>query len=208
VSALVAAVRLLTVIPVPFSRDVSARAMSQSAAFFPLVGLGIGGAVAGVAWAASLVLPPIVAAGLVLLAGVVLTGALHLDGLADTADGLFGGRTPERRLEIMRDPHVGVFGAVAIGAALILKFGALSEMAASSLWVAIVLAPMLGRLAAAAVMAMFRNVNSCHVGARRAGGTRRGRGCGRSGARRGLVCGRQTWRRRNRGRVWHCRRDW
>ncbi len=171
-SALVAAVRLLTVIPVPFSRDLSARAMSQSAAFFPLVGIGIGGSMAGVAWAASLVLPPMVAAGLAVFAGVVLTGALHLDGLADTADGLFGGRTPERRLEIMKDPHVGAFGAVAIGVALLLKFGTLSAAAASDLWVAIVLAPMLGRLAAAAVVASFRNVRSQGLGAPFAAGPR------------------------------------
>ncbi len=157
-TALAAAVRLLTIIPLPTrgSPDAMARSMARSPAFFPLVGLGIGAAMAGVDTAALSVMPPLAAAGLALLTGAVLTGALHLDGLADTADGLFGGRTPERRLEIMRDPGTGAFGVTAIGVALLLKAGTISSFTAPHAWVAVLLAPMLGRLAAVSVLSVFR----------------------------------------------------
>lgn len=162
-SAFAFAVRLLTIIPLAAGRETGARAMALSPALFPLVGLGIGAAVAGVNWAASLAMPPLPSAGLAVLAGAILTGAVHLDGLADAADGLFGGRTPARRLEIMRDPHVGAFGVIAAGLALILKTGAISSLtgpSASGGWAGIVLAPMLGRLAAVAVMTAFRYVRA------------------------------------------------
>ena len=106
-SAITAAIRFLTVVPAP-GGEWSARAASRSVAWFPAVGLGIGGAVAAVHWAARLAMPDLPAAALALAAGVVLTGALHLDGLADTFDGLLGGDTPKRRLEIMKDPSIGV----------------------------------------------------------------------------------------------------
>jgi adenosylcobinamide-GDP ribazoletransferase len=89
----------------------------------------LGGALGG--WTALLGLwgrPPLVSAFLVLLAWVVLTGALHLDGFCDLCDGLFGGRTPEDRLRIMKDPHLGTFG-LAGGVLLLLgKFALLAEV--------------------------------------------------------------------------------
>lgn len=156
-SALAAAVRLLTVIPLPGrdSPEAQARGTARSPAFFPLVGLGIGAAMAGVDTAALSVMPPLAAAGLAIFAGVVLTGALHLDGLADAADGLFGGHTPERRLKIMRDPSTGAFGVTAIGVALLLKAGTISSFTAPHAWAAVLLAPMTGRLSAVAVMSAF-----------------------------------------------------
>ena len=114
-SAITAAIRFLTVVPAP-GGEWSARAASRSVAWFPAVGLGIGGAVAAVNWAARLAMPDLPAAALALAAGVILTGALHLDGLADTFDGLLGGNTPKRRLEIMKDPSIGVYGVAASGA--------------------------------------------------------------------------------------------
>ena len=71
---------------------------------------------------------PLVAAGLALATLVATTGALHEDGLADTADGLFGGATRERRLEIMRDSRIGTFGALALGLSLILRVAALAAL--------------------------------------------------------------------------------
>lgn len=155
-SAFAFAVRLLTIIPLAAGRETGAREMALSPALFPLVGLGVGAVVAGVNWAASLAMPALPSAGLAVMAGAVLTGAVHLDGLADAADGLFGGRTPARRLEIMRDPHVGAFGVIAVGLALILKSGGISSLTAPHAWAGIVLAPALGRLAAVEVMTTFR----------------------------------------------------
>jgi adenosylcobinamide-GDP ribazoletransferase len=67
-------------------------------------------------------------AALVMTALVVTTGAFHEDGLADSADGLFGGHTPERRLEIMKDSRVGTFGALALGLSLLLRVSALAAI--------------------------------------------------------------------------------
>ncbi len=88
---------------------------ARAAALVPLAGIVIGlpAAVAG-ALAASAGLPPLVIGALVVAVAAMTTGALHEDGLADAADGLFGGRTPTRRQEIMRDSRIGSFGALAL----------------------------------------------------------------------------------------------
>ena len=154
-SAITAAIRFLTVVPAP-GGEWSASSARRSVAWFPVVGLGIGGAVAAVNWAARLAMPDLPAAALALAAGVVLTGALHLDGLADTFDGLLGGKEPKRRLEIMKDPSIGVFGVAAVALVLIAKWGGLSSLPDANGWVAISLAAMAGRFAAVRAMAAFR----------------------------------------------------
>ncbi|ARE82619.1 Adenosylcobinamide-GDP ribazoletransferase [Roseovarius sp. EC-HK134] len=112
------ALSLLSRLAVPLRRfDRGARA----AWAYPLAGLVLGGmaALGGIA-ALALGLPTPVAALVSLSLQVVLTGAMHEDGLADTADGLWGGWTPARRLEIMKDSHIGSYGVIA----LILSLGA------------------------------------------------------------------------------------
>src|SRR5437016_12666086 len=100
--ALPAAVAFLTRIPV----GGGAFDIGAGAPLFPLVGAAIGAAVGGAAYGLARIAPPLVAAGVALGFGALLTGALHLDGLADTADAL-GGRTPEAPLAIMRDHPIG-----------------------------------------------------------------------------------------------------
>lgn len=78
--------------------------------------------------AAALGLPPLLTASLAIAALVLATGAMHEDGLADSADGLGGGRTQERRLEIMRDSRSGAFGVVAIGLSLLIRVAALATL--------------------------------------------------------------------------------
>lgn len=114
-------------------------------ALFPLVGLVLGGLLVGLDWLAQLVLPPVASSALVVLCLVALTGALHVDGLADTADGLFGGRNREQRLEIMRDPRIGAFGFVAIAGVLLIKWAALIEMDGWLRMGALLLIPALAR---------------------------------------------------------------
>jgi cobalamin 5'-phosphate synthase/cobalamin synthase len=87
----------------------------------------IGAAVAGSAILAERALPPLAAAAIALAIGALLTGALHLDALADTADALAGG-SRERALEIMRDPRIGAYGAIALALDLLLKTAALSAL--------------------------------------------------------------------------------
>lgn len=108
---LVSAVFLLTTLPLPFERRASANGGRQ---FFPLIGLALGAAAWAAFWGGSRVIGATMGGFLAVTALVVLTGGLHLDGLGDCADGLFGGWTVERRLEIMRDSRVGSFGAIAI----------------------------------------------------------------------------------------------
>ncbi len=105
------ALAFLTRLPVP--APASPR-LDRAAAWFPLVGLVVGGLAAGVRALAGLVLPPAPATVLAVSAAVLVTGGLHEDGLADVADGLGAHTTRERRLEILKDPRVGTFGALAL----------------------------------------------------------------------------------------------
>jgi adenosylcobinamide-GDP ribazoletransferase len=90
--------------------------------WFPFVGAAIGLAVGGIWWLALRAWAPIVAAAIAVTADVALTGYLHLDGLADAADGLLPPLDRARRLEVMRDPSVGAFGAVTVVVVLLLRF--------------------------------------------------------------------------------------
>jgi cobalamin 5'-phosphate synthase/cobalamin synthase len=117
-------------------------------ALFPLAGLVIGLGWATAAWLGLHIGGPLVAAGLVLLVDFGLTGALHLDGLADTADGLASHRPPEGAREVMKDPRVGAVGAAALVTVLLLRFALVSAVvAAGQGWWMIGLAPVIGRFA-------------------------------------------------------------
>ena len=123
-----AAVAFLTRIPVGRLVQLDGDAVRRAAPLFPLVGGAIGAFGGGIVDVASGPLPSLAAAALGLGAVALLTGGLHLDALADTADGL-GGTTRERRLEIMRDHAVGSFGAVALVVVLLFQASLLAEMA-------------------------------------------------------------------------------
>jgi len=141
------AFNLLTVLPVRAPADWRPGDSGRAAGWYPLVGLALGLLLALVNYAAALVLPALVVAGLTLVVWVALTGGLHLDGLSDCCDGLFHPSNPQRRLEIMKDPHLGAFGAVGLGLALLLKFAALASLPPERAALAIVLAASLGRWA-------------------------------------------------------------
>jgi adenosylcobinamide-GDP ribazoletransferase len=128
VRAAAAAVTFLTRVPVGRRLALDAADVARGAALFPAVGAGIG-ALAGLA-AAGLEgpLPPLAAGGLGVGLALVLTGALHLDALADTADGLGAGRA--RALEVMRDSRIGSFGAAAVAVTLLVESALLGSLAA------------------------------------------------------------------------------
>jgi adenosylcobinamide-GDP ribazoletransferase len=127
VSALGAAVAFLTRIPTGGKGfDVGA-----GAAFFPVVGAAVGAAVGATAYGLAQVIPSLAAAGIAVAVGALLTGALHLDGLADTADAL-GARSRERALAIMRDHAVGAYGAAALMLDIVVKSAALASLAGRS----------------------------------------------------------------------------
>jgi adenosylcobinamide-GDP ribazoletransferase len=145
-NALWIAIGFLTTLPVP-SHDLAPDAMRRAAPWFPLVGLGIGAILAVASWVAGWLFPPAVTAVLVVALWAALTGALHLDGLADCGDGLLPPVGRERRLEIMRDPRVGAFGVTALVLVLLLKTAALASLAVTwpVLLLALLLAPLWAR---------------------------------------------------------------
>ncbi len=106
----------------------AAEDFAHAPGWFAAVGLALGAALAGVWFMAVLVWPPVVVVLLVVALGLLLTGALHEDGLADTFDGLGAPRPVERALEIMRDSRIGTFGALALGLALALRVVALMAL--------------------------------------------------------------------------------
>lgn len=131
--AFVAAVRFLSTLPLPgtaqlFDKEEIGERVIVGSVYFPLVGLIL----ALLLWLLLLITAPfapsLVLAALLLIAEVLLTGGLHLDGLMDSCDGLFGGRTRERKLEIMRDSRVGSFGVLGAACLLILKFACLASL--------------------------------------------------------------------------------
>jgi adenosylcobinamide-GDP ribazoletransferase len=103
--------------------------------WFPLVGLALGGVTGGIWWSLRHWLSPLTAAAAVVAVDLVLTGMLHFDGLADAGDGLLAPMDRTRRLEVMRDPHVGAFGVVSVAAVMLLRWSALSSLVALPLLV-------------------------------------------------------------------------
>lgn len=123
--AFLIALQFLTRLPVRLGSLPLPREMGHSLLFYPLVGLILGLLLTGLGWML-VSQPPLLAAALLLTAWVALTGALHIDGLADSADAWAGGNgEPERVLEIMKDPNAGPAGVTVVLLTLLLKFAAL-----------------------------------------------------------------------------------
>lgn len=151
--SILAAFQFLTIFPAVIKRMFTAQEMGRAVGWFPLVGVALGFALYGVNYAARLIFPPMVSAALTLIAWVAFTRFFHLDGFMDTLDGLFGGWTPERRLEIMKDSRMGAFGTIGGVLVLLTKFAALSSTL--SLFPSIMLATTLGRWASPLVIYVF-----------------------------------------------------
>ena len=123
---------------------------------YPLAGLLVGGVIGLVRLAGQrLGLPPLVGAAWAVGTGVLLTGALHEDGLADTADGIGGGRTPARRLEIMRDSRIGSYGAITLVLALVVRVGAIAALPVGRALPMLAASGMLSRAAMLPVLALL-----------------------------------------------------
>ena len=124
------ALMFFTRIPVPSLPDFREEDLTNAARWFPAVGLLVGAIQALVLVAAAAILPPLAAGLLALAAALMATGAFHEDGLADSFDGLGGGYTREKVLEIMKDSRIGTFGAAALLLALAMQAVALAEIPA------------------------------------------------------------------------------
>lgn len=144
------AIGFLTRIPMLIRIDYSQRLMNQSSLYFPFVGLLLGALYAVTFSVLTLAFSPLVAVLLVVTLHLFITGAFHEDGLADSVDALGGGYTVERRLAIMKDSRIGTYGTVALVMALGLKVALLLE--ASEIWLALLVAPAISRLAPLLIM--------------------------------------------------------
>lgn len=146
-----AAVQMLTRLPVPPS-SLQADWLARSAKYFPLVGACVGALSAAALLGAARLWPGPVPGLVAIVVALLLTGALHEDGLADTADAE-GGTTRERRLAIMKDPRLGSFGALALIVAVGLKAAALASLPVAEAASALVAAGAVSRAFAVVVMA-------------------------------------------------------
>ena len=138
------AVGFVSRIPMLVKVDYSQRLMNQSSVYFPLVGLLLGGLYVGLYSLLELWWIPLIAVLLVVGFHLWITGAFHEDGLADSADGLGGGYTVARRLEIMKDSRIGTYGTAALVMVLLLKVALLTTV--SPVWLGLLLAPAVSRL--------------------------------------------------------------
>jgi adenosylcobinamide-GDP ribazoletransferase len=147
------ALQFLTRIPVPPLKDFEPAWITRSAKYFPLVGQ-IVGAVSGAALLAAdeIWIWPLPAL-LAIAVGLLITGAFHEDGLADTADGLGGGKDIAQRLTIMKDSRIGTYGALALLMMLAIKVAVLSPLPADTAALLLIAAHGLGRSAAVVAMA-------------------------------------------------------
>ena len=162
-----AALAFLTWFPATRLRDRSSQDISDSRVYFPLVGFLIGAVLVAVEMGASRIFPHPLTAALLVLLMVVLTRGLHIDGLMDVCDGLFGGATPERRLEIMRDSRVGAFAVAGAGGVLLLKYAGLVSLLSLGLpgkELALLLFPMVSRWTMVAALAAFPYARSQGLG--------------------------------------------
>lgn len=159
--SIIAAFQFLTIAPTLIKRMFTSHEMGQAVGWFPLVGVVLGILLYGVNYAVQSIFPTSVSAALTLFAWIIFTRAFHLDGFMDTCDGLFGGWTSERRLEIMKDSRMGAFGVAGGILVLLTEYAALQSISdaspplTSSLFPALVLSTTLGRWASPLVIYAF-----------------------------------------------------
>ena len=156
------AVQFFTRIPAPRWVGHSSQQLDQAARYFPMVGWLVGALSATTLMLSSLVLPLSLAVGLSIAAGILITGAFHEDGLSDFADGMGGGYTREKALDIMKDSRVGAYGAISLIMVLLLKFQSLLFLCGTHSQIfagaALIAAHAISRLMAASLMLTQRYI--------------------------------------------------
>ena len=145
--------QFLTRIPVPIANLYTPERMNASARYYPLVGFIVGALCAGIFWILTFIFPLILALALSIASGLLITGAFHEDGLADTFDGIGGGHDRDQALAIMKDSRLGTYGTLALGMALFIKFSSLTMLPTAWIVAALVLGHGLSRLSSTLVIA-------------------------------------------------------
>ena len=155
------AIGFLTILPLAPGPQTQ---MGPARAYFPLVGLALGGILAGLDLVARESLPTSVVGALLVVALLVLTRAIHTEGFLDSCDGLFGGYSAERRLEILKDTHVGAFAVIGCVALLLLKWSLLTGIPGEVRVGLLIVFPCLSRFGMLSTMAAFRYVRKQGIG--------------------------------------------
>ena len=159
-----AAIVFLTRIPVGVGRNGPPQ-LSRTVPWFPIVGAAIGALVGLVYLALAQVLPATLSAAVAVSFGVAVTGAFHIDGLADCADAFAGGTTVERRLEILKDSRLGTYGTSALALVLLIEMAALAALDPTTGFKSLVTAYAIGRGASVCVMVFSRKTVKQGLGA-------------------------------------------
>jgi len=161
---LAAALRFLTLFPVPGRYGAESRDLASSIAWFPVVGAIIGVGAMVIAELSSITGSPMLVAALLTSLLPVLSGGLHIDGLADTADGFLSSRPRARILEIMKDSRIGVMGATAVFCVLLVKFSAYASLGLGDISKAVFVVPIAGRSAIVFQMAILPYIRKSGLG--------------------------------------------
>jgi adenosylcobinamide-GDP ribazoletransferase len=149
------ALSFLTIFRLPGSGEITPGDTAGYYSFFPLIGFLVGLSALSVIFMFQAVMPPLLLAVCVCAGMTLITRGLHLDGLADLADGVGGGYSPARRLEIMKDSATGAFGSLALVFAIVFKVSAMDTLIIAKAWAPFMLIPALSRFAI--VLTAYRN---------------------------------------------------
>jgi len=144
--SLILMIQFFTRIPIKIDINAKEEDFSKGIIFMPLVGLTVGLFNYGIYTLANYLLGGTLALVFWLTANIFITGGMHLDGLGDTCDGIFSARDRERMLEIMKDSRIGTNGVIAIVLDFIFRLGLLSSMPYRTTGLAIILAPVAGKM--------------------------------------------------------------
>jgi adenosylcobinamide-GDP ribazoletransferase len=147
ITSFIAALQFLTSIPLSLKHELSPKQLGNAIALFPLAGLIIGGILAGLNWVFNLILPAAVTNALLIVALVMITGAIHLDGLSDTCDGIAGHKTVEERWKVMHDSRAGAFGVVGVVLILLAQYVSLNNVPADKMTPVLLFMPVVSRWA-------------------------------------------------------------
>ncbi|HEY3307786.1 MAG TPA: adenosylcobinamide-GDP ribazoletransferase [Desulfuromonadaceae bacterium] len=161
---LVIALQFLTIIPLPFNVRCEKEELGRSLAVFPLAGLAIGAVLVAINWLISPWLGRPLTDALLITALAAVTGALHLDGLADVCDAIAARGSRERFLEVMKDSHIGAVGAVGLVLGLLLKWQALVAVPIGDKWQALLLFPVLARFSQVQSISFAKNARQDGLG--------------------------------------------
>ncbi len=155
------ALQFLTIFPVKIKSKVMPEDIGRSLAYFPLVGLLLG-LLLSLSLSILSPLPRLVSGALILAISIIITGGIHLDGFADTCDGLYGTNLPERRLAIMKDSRVGGMGVIGLISLLLIKFALIASIPIDFLWKALIVMLVFSRWSQ--VLACFSSPYACKEG--------------------------------------------